>query len=441
MAEIAPLHALRYDLGRVKDAALVLAPPYDVIGEAERAALEAGDPHNIVRLDLPRGDGEEKYAAARRLLDDWIAAGVLRQDALPSIYRYEQTFALTSGAASGVRRVRKGCIARLRLSPFTDRIVLPHERTMSGPKLDRRKLIRATAAQFSQVFVLYRDPAAQIDRAFAASEAGPPDLDTVTPDGCRHRLWVVSDAAVIAEVTALLAPRQVMIADGHHRYETMVDLRDECRPPAAAPGTSGWDWATVFLARAEDPGLLVLPTHRLLKDLPASSLDDLHARAATWFDIAEGDEHDASAIDARLAAAPAGRVTFAFRTADRATTTWWQLRADADLSALGPPQLRGLDVTVLHGLVLDPLFGIDREALAAGTRLFYRHDTEAALGDIAAGRARAGFFLNATRVEQVLDACEAGFVLPQKSTYFHPKPATGLVMARLDAAQAVSRVD
>jgi uncharacterized protein (DUF1015 family) len=438
MAEIAPLRALRFDLGRVKDAASVLAPPYDVIGEAARAALEAGSEHNVVRLDLPRGEGEDKYAGARRLLDAWVAAGVLREDPRPAIYRYEQTF--DDPRAAGRRLVRKGFIARLRLTPFSDRVVLPHEHTLSGPKLDRRKLIQATAAQFSQVFMLYRDQAGKTDRLFAASEAAPADVDAVTADGCRHRLWVVTDPDLIAQVTALLGPKQLMIADGHHRYETMVGLRDECRSPAAAAGASDWDWGAVFLARAEDPGLLVLPTHRLVRNLPPDVLAALPARAAPWFEISVGDERDAAAIEARLGQA-GDRVTFAWRATGSATTTWLRLRADADLSALGPAVLCDLDVTVLHGLLLEPLFGIDGAVMAAGNCLSYTHDAQVALAEIAAGRVQGGFFMNPTRVDQVLAACEAGFVLPQKSTYFQPKLATGLVIARLAPDQVPARVD
>jgi uncharacterized protein (DUF1015 family) len=444
MAEIAPLHALRFDLGRVKDAATVLAPPYDVIGEAERAALELGHEHNVVHLDLPRGEGDEKYAGARALLDAWIATGVLREDPRPAIYRYEQTFDDPRDdpreGAAGRRLVRKGFIARLRLTPFSDRVVLPHEHTLSGPKLDRRKLIKATAAQLSQVFMLYRDHGGQTDRLFAASEAGAADLDAVTGDGCRHRLWVVTDTDLIARVTALLAPKQVMIADGHHRYETMVGLRDECRPTGAAPGASGWDWGTVFLARAEDPGLLVLPTHRLVRNLPPELLAALPARAAPWFEVSVGDERDPAAIEVRLGAA-GDRVTFAWRESGRPSTIWLRLRADADRSALGPAVLRDLDVTVLHGLLLEPLLGIDRAAMAAGDRLSYTHDAQVALAEIAAGHVQGGFFMNPTRVDQVLAACEAGFVLPQKSTYFQPKLATGLVMARLEPDRAPARVD
>jgi uncharacterized protein (DUF1015 family) len=224
----------------------------------------------------------------------------------------------------------------------------------------------------------------------------------------------------------------VMIADGHHRYETMINLRDELRPAERPPGQSLADWGTMFFARAEDPGLLVLPTHRLVKGLPAEALAALPERAQPWFDLTEGSETGAQAIEQRLAVAGASRVTFALREAGKARTLWLGLRPDADLSALGPPALQGLDVTVLHGLLLGPLLGIDAAAMARQSFLSYTHELPEALGRIERGEVQGGFLMNATKVEQVLDACEAGFVLPQKSTYFEPKLATGLVMARID---------
>jgi uncharacterized protein (DUF1015 family) len=438
MAEIAALQALRFALADGTDPGRVLAPPYDVISSEERARLEAQHPHNVVRLDLPRGEGDERYGNARRLLERWIAEGVLREDPRPALYRYEQTFEFPPGR----RHVRKGFVALLRLTPFAERIVLPHEHTLSGPKLDRQKLMRATSAHFSQVFTLYRDPQAETDAAFAAAESERPDLDTVTSDQVRHRLWVVTDAAVIARVTALLAPKQVMIADGHHRYETMVTLRDELRPAGAPPGSSLADWGPVFFARAEDPGLLVLPTHRLVKNIAPELLATLRERAQPWFELSEGTESDAAAIEARLRHEGEARVTLALREVGRARTTWLGVRRDADLSALGPPALRGLDVTVLHGLLLGPLLGIDAAAMAKGVHLGYTHDTTEALAALAPGsssNAQATFFMNPTQVEQVLAACEAGFVLPQKSTYFQPKLATGLVMARIDPQRAPAR--
>jgi uncharacterized protein (DUF1015 family) len=431
MAEIAAFAALRFAPAPGIDPGLLLAPPYDVISPEQRAALEQRHPHNVVHLDLPRGEGDQRYAHARALLDDWIGAGVVREDAQPALYRYEQRF-----VHAGASFVRKGFIANLRLTPFSDRVVLPHEHTLSGPKLDRQKLIRATGAHFSQVFTLYRDPAAETDAAFAVAEAEPAAVDTTTPDGVRHRLWMVTDPAVVVRVTALLAPKQVMIADGHHRYETMVGLRDELRPAGAAPGTARADWGPVFFARAEDPGLLVLPTHRLIRNIPAEPLATLRARARPWFEISEGNETDAAAIEARLEREGQGRVTLALREPGRAGTTWFGVRPDADLTSLGPPALRGLDVTVLHGLLLGPLLGIDAAAMAKGGHLGYTHDTAEALAAVTPGSAatsdvQAAFFMNPTQVEQVLTACEAGFVLPQKSTFFQPKLATGLVMARI----------
>ena len=233
MAVIAPFRALRFDTSRLADLGPLIAPPYDVISEPEREALERRHDRNVVRLDLPRGEGEEKYDNARRLLDQWIAEGTLRVESRPAIYRYEQSFEYPPG---GTRYLRTGFIANLLLTPFVDGVVLPHEHTLWGPKLDRQKLIRTTRAHFSQIFTLYRDPAADTEAALAPAVARPPDVEAATPDGCRHRLWVVSDPAAIAQLAQVMAEKQVMIADGHHRYETMVSLRDELRPAGTPPG-------------------------------------------------------------------------------------------------------------------------------------------------------------------------------------------------------------
>jgi len=435
MAVIAPFNGFRYDLARVGDPSRVLAPPYDVISDAQRLELEARHPQNVVRLELPRGDGDAKYASAAALLDAWVAEGILRRDERPALYRYEQTFTPPAGRfppGGGTAYVRKGFFTLVKLEPLANRVVLPHEHTLSAPKEDRRKLMRATRTHISQVFGLYRDPQGASEAALGGDAllATAPLLDGTTADGCRHRLWAVTDPQAIARVAAVLRDKQILIADGHHRYETMVALRDELRPAGRPPGRSGADWGAMFLARAEDPGLLVLPTHRLVSSLPSWSADALRASASAAFDVTRGDERDAAAIEARLGRAQ--RVTFAVRVAGERETTWLALKPNADLSPLGPPALRTLDVTVLHGIVLGPLLGIDASAMAKQSYLGYTHDTAEALGAVEAGRVQAAFLMNATRVEQVLQACEAGFVLPQKSTYFQPKLATGLVMYRID---------
>jgi uncharacterized protein (DUF1015 family) len=439
MARIAPFRALRFDFARVADPSLLIAPPYDVIGEAQRKELEGRHPRNVVHLDLPRGEGDERYQNARRLLDAWLADGSLRQDERPAIYRYEQTFSFED--ASGRRSyTRKGFISLIELTPFSDRIVLPHEHTLSGPKVDRFKLIQATSAHFSQVFSLYRDPAGTAEAALDSACTSPADVDTTTPDGCRHRLWVVSDPAVIATVAKTLAPRQVLIADGHHRYETMIGIRDALRPAGVPMGKSLADWGVMFFARAEDPGLLVLPTHRMVHGLAGDALATLAERSRPWFDVIEGKEETPAAIEQRLLAEGAKTVAFGLRRAGVAGVTWLRLKPDADISRLGPPTLARLDVSVLHGLLLGPLLGIDAAAMAKQSYLTYSHEMNETLRRVAASEVQAAFLMNATKVDQVLDACEAGFVLPQKSTYFQPKLATGLVMARIEPEQEPPQV-
>jgi uncharacterized protein (DUF1015 family) len=429
MADIVPFAGLRYATDRVGDLASVLCPPYDVIGDDERRELEARHPENVVRLELPRGTDDGRYATAAKLLAAWTAEGVLRSDAREAFYLYEQQFGY-----GGQRYTRRGFFATVRLEPFERRVVLPHEKTLSAPKEDRRRLLRATRTQISPVFGLYRDAGGAARAIIDEAAAAAPAVDSTTSDGVRHRLWAMTSAAALDGLRLLLADKQILIADGHHRYETMLGLAPELRPLDVAAGAAASDYVMMFLARAEDPGLLVLPTHRLVKDLPDFSFDGLCAAAAPAFDIEQGDETTAEAIEERLTREGAKRVVFAVRAPGRRSTVWLSLKAFLDLSALGPPALRNLDVTVLHGVILGPLLAIDAEALAKQSFINYTHDTAEALARVERGDVQAAFMMNPTKVEQVLAACEAGFVLPQKSTYFLPKLATGLVMYGLDGA-------
>jgi uncharacterized protein (DUF1015 family) len=429
MADIFPFSGLRYATDRVGDLASVLCPPYDVIGEDERRELEARHSENVVRLELPRGVDDARYATAAKLLGAWTAEGILRSDTREAFYLYEQQFGY-----AGQRYTRRGFFATVRLEPFERRVVLPHEKTLSAPKEDRRRLLRATRTQISPVFGLYRDAGGAARAIIDEAASAAPAIDTTTADGVRHRLWPMTAAPALDGLRTLLADKQILIADGHHRYETMLGLAPELRPLDVPAGGAASDFVMMFLARAEDPGLLVLPTHRLVKDLPDFSFDGLCAAASAAFDIEQGDETTAAAIEERLARQGSQGVVFAVRAPGRPSTVWLSLKKFLDLSALGPPALRGLDVTVLHGVILGPLLAIDAEALARQSFINYTHDTAEALARVGRGEVQAAFLMNATKVEQVLAACEAGFVLPQKSTYFLPKLATGLVMYRLDGA-------
>jgi uncharacterized protein (DUF1015 family) len=433
MARILPFRALRYSAKKFSNPGLLIAPPYDVISSEEWDRLAAQEMHNIVHLDLPRGDAEGKYTHAKNLLDAWLREGALVEDPVPALYRYEQIFTFDVG--TGPKQYsRKGFFAQIELTPFADRVVLPHEHTLSGPKLDRYKLISTTKAHFSQVFSLYRDSEGEAEKALETATQGPAVVDTTTSDGCQHRLWVVTDQAVISRVTQSLAPKQVLIADGHHRYETMLAIRDALRPEGVAKGQSQADFAPMFFARAEDPGLLVLPTHRMVRNVSNEALSRLEKAIAPWFDVVECSETTAVAIADRLRHEGEKTVTLALRRAGQAKTLWLRLRDNADRSRLGPPTLSCLDVSILHGLILEPHLGIGAEAMAKQQNLTYSHELPTTLAQVESGKVQAAFLMNPTQVHQVLDACEAGSVLPQKSTYFQPKLATGLVMQTVNPA-------
>ena len=426
MADIRPFRGVLYDPARV-ELSRVLAPPYDVIDDAERRLLAARDPHNVVRLIVPEGPGDERYQNAAQLLGAWQAEGALRRDDAPALYRYHQVFRHVDLGPSEV--TRRGFISAVRLHPYDDHVIRPHERTLRGPKEDRLKLMRATRAHLSQIFGLYADPDRKTDAAFASAESAPPDLEGTTSDGTVHRLWRVTDAATIETIQKQLADAAVYIADGHHRYETMLALRDEMIAQGADDGVA---YGTMFLANMDDPGLIVLPTHRLVHSLPDFSMDILLDRLRDSFAITtmKGGRDDGPRLRTALADAATKGPSFA-AIAPHSHDAWiLTLTGDAGVST--PPSLARLDVSVLHGLVLDQHLGIDPAALEAQTHLDYVKDMNDALARVAAGKAQAGFLMNATPVHQVREISDDRGVLPQKSTFFYPKIASGMVIRSLD---------
>jgi uncharacterized protein (DUF1015 family) len=426
MAEIAPFRGILYDTQKAGPADRLLAPPYDVISPAQREQLAALDPHNIVRLILPKdqhgGDSDEKYALAARELSAWLDAGILTRDPRPAFYRYHQTF-----TAEGRTTTRKGFIARVRLARFDEGVVLPHERTLAGPKADRLKLKRACRAHLSQVFGLYSDPTHATDRPFEALEAEAPLIDGVTADHVRQRLWRLTDPALQKEVAAALAGQKIYIADGHHRYETMLALRDELRAESKGNPRSSVEYGSIFLANMDDPGLLVFPTHRVVHGLPSFERRALLERARRYFTVEEGPVSDATTVRAALAAKGHHRPSFALATADG--IAYLTLRGDVEPPSLaGPKVLRTLDVTVLHALIIEEILGIDRAAQEKQSHLRYVKDTAHALAEVGVHGVQAVLLMNPTRVSQVKEVADAGEVMPQKSTFFYPKLASGLVL-------------
>lgn len=447
MADIVPFRGILYRTSGSSgssrlagDVSNELAPPYDVIYEAERQALARRSPHNAVHLILPKdragGESDERYTVAAETLRGWLDEGAMARDERPALYRYHQVFS-PPGEPGAAQIVRRGFIARIRLHRFSEGVVLPHERTLAGPKADRLKLKRATRTHLSQVFGLYDDPERRADATFATVESDPPELRGVTSDGVEHRLWRLTDPAAIAQVQAVLAGRPVYIADGHHRYETMLALREELR---REPGYSGPDsaveYGSIFLCNVADPGLIVFPTHRVLHSLAGFDLGRLLEQLASHFILDE--RPVTSGAEAKSVLAEKGQGAPSFLLLSGGRSIYLTLRPDADLSSIsGPEVARRLDVTLLHALVIERALGIDRAAQEAQTNLRYLKDTEQALRAASEPGVQAVLVMNPTKVREVMTVAEAGEVMPQKSTYFYPKIASGLVLNPLDPAERV----
>ncbi len=448
MATLNPFRGLRFDANTVGDPARVVAPPYDVIDAAQQAALYGESPHNVVRLILNREP--DAYAAAAATLADWRRSGVLRLDPKPALSLYAQRFRGPDGAP----RERIGVIGALRLERFESGRVRPHERTLERAKNDRLALLRACRASLSPIFGLVSTPSWS---PAALMPTRPPDLDLATGADDRHRVWRLEDGATIAGVREQLESAEVFIADGHHRYETALRYRDEQRAAlgaaAPAPGTAAYDYVLAYLTRMEDPGLVILPTHRVLATVSLGSPQleralGAHFRLERLPRTREGmatlltrlgplgqssgrsdRAHDTSGQDGTI------RVGVAARGVD----ALWLLSSPVD--ALPFPEatrapLRRLDVTALHQIILAGTLGLPVGERGGTPGLTYTQDAAAALAAVERDGAGAAFFLPPTDVHALRAVATAGLTMPEKSTYFHPKLLTGLVIYPLDDAAA-----
>ncbi len=421
MAEIRPFAGLRYDPSKAGDPAALMAPPYDVIDDEVRAELAARSDHNAIHFILPEGEGDAKYPVGARRFREIAAAAMLRDDA-PSLYVYHQRFTV-----EGETYVRKGLIALIELTRFGKGPVLAHERTLAGPKADRLALMRACQAHLELVFGMFSDTEQAWER-MVDPHRGAPVLEAEL-DGVGHTLWRVHDAGALEAITAHLRPRPIYIADGHHRYETMCAFRDELE----ATGHPHAKWGMIYLSNLDDPGLVVLPTHRLVHDLAAVDLGAVLRAAEPWFSHREAAlPSDAAAM--RTALATDGPATFGLAVPGAGVLHVLRLRDDFDAAAAGldslPAALQRLDVALLHELVLERALGITKAAQEAKTNLYYYKSTEQALA-AAAGHddpsVQLVCLMNATPVSDVRAVCDSGQVMPQKSTFFHPKIPNGLV--------------
>ena len=436
MAEIAPFRGSRYD-GACVALDEVVSPPYDVLGDDEVCALRARSPYNAIHVDLPAtpedaavpGAEVDPYARAAATFRSWHDDGVLVRDGTPSLYLVEQSYR----GPDGFERLRRGVVARLRVTPFSEGVVLPHEKTHAGPKADRLALTRATRATLSQVFLLYPDDDGAVTAALAAAAdaafGGPAAAPQTAHDreGNTHRLAPVSGAPA-ARVCALLRDQRLFIADGHHRYEAAVHYRDERR----AAGDASADWLMVYLCSMNDPGLTVFPTHRLLKGVEVPPMDVVLERMREHFTVFPEQGADAAScqtIAAHLHTfADRGKVFGLYFPREVACCTV-ELRDPASVAHLlgegFSPASAQLAVTVLHYLILRDVLGVDPAATEG--HIDYVTSPEEAFRRLASGAYTFGAFINATQVSEARAVAEQGETMPQKSTYFYPKLLTGLV--------------
>ncbi len=421
MAVVRPFRAWRFTSKAGGIGALV-CPPYDIISEEERQDLLRRNEYNMVQLELPR-DGADPYAAAGKTLRRFCEDGVLAQDQAAAFYVYDIGFAF-----AGEEKHLTGLMTRVHLEEFSKGVVLPHENTLSKAKEDRLNLMKATEFNFSCIYSLYMDgEQAPVEELLAHTMAGEPLSALTDADGLTHRLWAITDSDDIRMVENRFADTKLYIADGHHRYETALNYRRYLQEQGTL--ADGAEYVMMLLVDMRHPGLVVCPTHRLIKDVANFDSHSLLASCESYFTVERSLMWPAA--EQKLAAAYAAGKTAFLYTDDGEGFALLTLKDTGVMEEFLPglsPVSRQLDVNVLHTLVLERLLGIDREKLANQTNLTYTRQTAEVQDGVRSGAYQCGFILNPTRVEELRDVAAAGEKMPQKSTYFHPKPITGLTL-------------
>ncbi|WP_373498906.1 DUF1015 domain-containing protein [Desulfococcus sp.] len=434
MAEVIPFRGIVYNQERITDLAAVCTPPYDVISPEEQERFYGTDPYNVIRLILARTSDSDtaqdnRYTRAGREYDAWLREGILVRDELPAFYLTTIDF-----DAAGHALKRYGLIARVRLEPFEKGVVLPHETTFSKVKSDRFELMKVCHANFSPIFSLYSDRENILETLMAAVIGQAADMAFTDTYGHHHRLWRITDPAVTALVSKKMAAKTIYIADGHHRYETALTYRDWVA--GRTPGFTDAHPANhvmMYLSSMEDPGMVILPAHRMLKEVDPGMLAGLLPRAAEFFDITEvsfdgkGSGRVPPSFSSALEAG-ADRHTIGVFTKGLPNLFLLSLKPGVMKARFGdalPAAVRDLDVTVLTRLIFMDLLGFDQARLDNEKLIAYATDPRKAVDGVLSGAWDVTFILNPTRIEQVQAVAQSGLIMPRKSTYFYPKVITG----------------
>ena len=430
MARIAPFQGIRYNAHKVGNLSEVVSQPYDRVRYGLQDQYYDRHRYNVVRIIKGREHADDTptdnvYTRARDYFHTWLDAGYMLRDPAPAFYVYHQTFTLPDGT----ELTRRAFVAALELVEFAEGIVLPHERTLSGPKADRLNLLRATDTNFGQIFMLYPDAENRINALFGAAITGrEPDADVreMFEQDVRQQLWVVTDPEVIAQVMAEMAPKRgLIIADGHHRYETALNYRAEMRERFPdAPANAGFNFRMVTLVSLDDPGLTILPTHRLMHSYATKTSAQILADAAEYFEMipmADRANLDASLLEGTASDRRIGLYNGSYYLL--------QLKGPEVMARIAPDRVeewRMLDVTILHELLIERVMGISREQVESKENIDYYRDLDQAISNVDAGEAQCVFIMSPTRMSEVKACSDKGAKMPQKSTDFYPKVITGL---------------
>ncbi len=426
MALVKGFRGLRFNTEKSGNIADVVCPPYDIISEEQRLAYIEKNEYNIIRLELPKGDNP--YENAATILKSWESNGILMREKKDAVYIYEEEF-----TAYDKKYSVKGCIVRVKVEEFEKGIILPHEFTLSKAKEDRLNLMKAANCNFSQIYALYSDKENKTISRLNKLSAATPDIELTDGDDVTHRMWIVTDEAEVTAICSDFDNRQLFIADGHHRYETALNYRNYCRENGLSKEGDAVDYQMMMLVNMEHPGLVVFPTHRIVRDLSSFNKQTVLNACTEYFDITEypSIENMESVLTELYAL---DKKAFGMYCGD-SSWTLLVLKSFDIMEKLLPNASKasqGLDVSVLHTLILEKLMDIDAENMAKQINLTYVKQADDALQAVDNGKANCAFILNPTKISEICDVSSAGEKMPQKSTYFYPKLITGLVMNKLD---------
>ncbi|MBI5892482.1 MAG: DUF1015 domain-containing protein [Deltaproteobacteria bacterium] len=453
MAEILPLRGYIYNSKKAGDMSKVMSPPYDVISPEFQETLYQRHSYNIVRLEFGKTSADDtsennRYSRSKKDFEDWKEKNIIERDAQPAIYYYTQTYKLKSGET----KTRKGFIALAKLEDFGSGKIHPHERTLAGPKADRLNLMKTCKANFSCIFSLYSEPKKEINKILETNAKGTPIIDAQDDDSVINRMWRIDNPEIIKDVMERMKDNALFIADGHHRYETALNYRNMMIEQSKNwTGREAFNYVMMYFSNMDDEGMTIFPTHRIIHSVPDFISNAFLVNCSNFFDIHEIKFNDEKEPEIRKAFYERFKEmekepVSSFGLAIKGMNSYFILKLkskDIMEQVFGntiPDVFKSLDVTVLHSLILNKILGLSQKSQENQENLVYVKDTDEALNTLKNGNNQIVFLLHPTKIGQVKAVAKAGHVMPQKSTYFYPKLATGIVINSVEESEIVAAI-